>query len=58
VPRLDDRVLDEGASGLCNAFTRELRERHDFDGERLEHRPQLLKFAGIAGRENDTHARA
>ena len=26
--------------------------------ERLEHRLQLLQFAGIAGGENDTHARA
>ena len=40
-----------------NGRARELRERHDFDAQRLEQRLQLLQFAGIAGGENDTHAR-
>src|SRR5687768_13877275 len=49
VPRLGERVFDEGRVRLFGLGDAELRLRNDLEAERLEHLPELAELARIAG---------
>jgi hypothetical protein len=54
VPRLGERILDEGLMRLLGFRYAELGLRHDLDAERREHVSELAQLARIVARENQS----